>query len=193
MKVDPGRLAGLIVPYRPLSFLRVTPTRHRATPLGTGYGATRFASPTDAFTLLYIAADLATAVAETLIRDRFEGRIRRRIVRAEAEGWGVTEVSATAPLALLDLRTTGLLRLGVSTNTGRAKSQRRGRAFSQVVYDRTTADGILYTSRLTNAVCCAVYGRGVGKLTAGMVEDIVTLTSFVPALESLDIALVASP
>jgi len=37
-----------------------------------GYGKTRFASPADSFKLLYTAADLATAIAETIVRDRFE-------------------------------------------------------------------------------------------------------------------------
>ena len=89
------------------------------------------------------------------------------------------QVDATAPLTLVDLRTTGLLRLGVSTDAGRAKAQARGRSLSQAIYDATDADGILYRSRLTNGVCCAVYDRTMGKLSAGAVSDLVTLAGSV--------------
>lgn len=37
-----------------------------ATPLGMGFGHSRFSSPNRLFKLLYIAQDLATAVAETV-------------------------------------------------------------------------------------------------------------------------------
>ncbi|WID99969.1 RES domain-containing protein (plasmid) [Bosea vestrisii] len=40
-----------------------------------GFGQTRFSSPDRAFRLVYIARDLATAIAETIVRDRFEGGV----------------------------------------------------------------------------------------------------------------------
>jgi hypothetical protein len=88
MDLDPDVIASLVVPYQPAAYLRVTPITHRATPLGTGYGKTRFASPSDNFKLLYIAEDLATSVAETVIRDRFEGTTTRvdRAVTNQANG-----------------------------------------------------------------------------------------------------------
>ena len=42
---------------------------HAATPFGAGYGRTRFASPNGAFKVIYLAQDLTTSVAETLVRD----------------------------------------------------------------------------------------------------------------------------
>ena len=57
------------------------PLGFRNTPLGMGFGKTRFASPVDSFTLVYIAQDLATSIAEAIVRDRFEGLSR---------GWGTT-------------------------------------------------------------------------------------------------------
>ncbi|MGL1166844.1 RES family NAD+ phosphorylase, partial [Vibrio parahaemolyticus] len=72
-------------------------------------------SPSQAFKLLYLARDLATAIAETIVRDRFEGESARVLDESEIENWAVAEVTAIAPLTVLDLRTTGLLKLGVST------------------------------------------------------------------------------
>ena len=95
-------------------------------------------------------------------------------------------------MTLVDLRTTGLLRLGVSTDAGHAKAQARGRSLSQAIYDGTDADGILYRSRLTNGVCCAVYDRAARKLAAGTVSDLVSLVAFVPALRTLGVDVVAS-
>ncbi len=192
MRLDPVVLRDLSIAYEPRAYIRAMPLLHRATPLGMGFGRTRYASPSDSFKLLYVAEDLRTSVAETLIRDRFENRKRRRITQAEAKVWGAVQIDATAPLILVDLRTTGLLRLGVSTDAGRAKAQVRGRSLSQAIYDGTDADGILCRSRLTNGVCCAVYDRAVGKLAAGAVSDLVTLAAFVPALRDLGVEVVAS-
>jgi len=189
--LDPVVVEALTARFWPAAFLRVTPMAHSGTPLGMGFGATRFASPTDAFKVLYIAEDLATAVAETLIRDRFVGRRRRIISRGDVELWGVTSVHSRGPLQLLDIRTDGLLRLGAPTDAGRAKAQRQGRRFSQEVHDQTRVDGILYRSRLTGAVCCAIYERAVRarKLSADPVVEAVRLVDFEPALRSLGVAL----
>jgi RES domain len=168
MDLEPDVVASLVVTYQPTAYLRVTPIAHRATPLGMGFGKTRFASPTDAFKLLYIAEDLATSVAEAIIRDRFEGVTARELTAGEVAGWGVTEVSAPVPLRLLDMRTVGCFLLGVSTDITGAKAQDEARQFSQAVFDLTDLDGILYFSRLTRRTCVAVYDRAVAaKLDAG--------------------------
>ena len=149
MILDLRVLADLAVAITPKSYVRVTPMVHAATPLGAGFGATRFASPTKAFKVIYIAQDLTTAVAETLVRDRFQGRARRKLLDVEAALWGMTEVNASTPLLLIDLRTTGLVRLGVSTEAARGKAQSQGRKLSQAIYDQTDAQGLIYNSRLT--------------------------------------------
>ena len=169
----------------------MTPIAHRATPLGAGFGKTRFASPRDAFRILYMAENLATSVAETIVRDRFEGRRRRRMSQTEVERWGVTEINVVAPLRVVDLRGAGLLRLGLSTDASRAKSHRQGRLASEAIHDRGWPDGILYNSRLTGDVCCAVYERGVAKLVAGPVVEALTLAALVPALASLRVEIIA--
>jgi hypothetical protein len=44
-----------------------------------GFGKTRFASPIDAFKLMYLAKELPTSIAEAIVRDRFEGRVVREL------------------------------------------------------------------------------------------------------------------
>lgn len=91
-----------------------------------GYGETRFASTDKSFQLIYIARNLATGLAETVIRDRFEDQSDRLLHISETDDWSASRISATSPLILIDLRTTGLLELGVTTDAARAKSQEAG-------------------------------------------------------------------
>lgn len=126
-----------------------------------GFGHTRFSSPDRTFQLIYIARDLPTAIAETIVRDRFEGAVERVLDQSEVEEWAVAEVTATAPLVALDLRTTGLRKLGVSTDAARAKEHREGQRLSAAIYDSFAIDGLLYASRLTSAECIAIYDRAV--------------------------------
>jgi hypothetical protein len=117
MALDTAILSSLTRRFEPTNYLRCTPWTHRATPLGMGYGKTRFSSPTDQFKLLYIAEDLATGIAETVVRDRFEGAVVRELDIMDVRPWGVCEVYAFAPLHVLDLRRDGCFKLGISTFT----------------------------------------------------------------------------
>ena len=194
MTLDPDILADLAVEILPSAYVRVTPMAHAATPLGAGFGVTRFASPTKAFKVIYLAQDLTTSVAETLVRDRFQGKANRKLLDVEAATWGATEITASAPLTLIDLRTTGLVRLGVSTEAARGKAQGQGRKLSQAVYDQTDADGLVYSSRLTGRTCICVYDRALpGVLAASPVVELTHLAGFVDALKALNVTLIATP
>ena len=194
MILDAKVLADLAVAIMPKNFVRVTPMAHAATPLGAGFGVTRFASPTRAFKVIYLGQDLTTGVAETLVRDRFQGKARRRILDAEAALWGATEVTANSALTLVDLRTTGLVRLGVSTEAARGKAQGQGRKLSQAIYDQTDAQGLIYFSRLTGRTCVCIYDRALpGGLTATPVVELMLLAGFVDALRDLNVTLIATP
>ncbi len=194
MILEQAILADLAVAITPKSYVRVTPMAHAATPLGAGFGITRFASPTKAFKVIYLAQDLTTAVVETLVRDRFQGRARRKLLDIEAALWGATEVNARAPLTLIDLRTTGLVRLGVSTEAARGKAQGQGRKLSQAIYDQTDAQGLIYVSRLTGRTCICVYDRALpGGLVATPVIELALLAGFVDALRELNVTLIATP
>jgi hypothetical protein len=190
MALDKAILASLTRRFEPTNYLRRTPWAHRATPLGMGFGKTRFSSPTDRFKPLYIAADLPTGLAETIVRDRFEGVSPRELDIHDILPWGVCEIDATAPLRILDLSRDGCFKLGISTDITGAKAQGESRSFSQELYDTTDLDGILYHSRLRKRNCVAVYDRAVVMLLeARPVVPIETLGRLVPALRALKIKL----
>lgn len=125
-------------------------------PVGMGFGRTRFSSPSNSFALLYAAQDLATAVAERIVRDRFQGKRKRLLLEGDFDNLVVASLSALTPLKMLDLRTSGATRLGVPTDAARGGSQPAGRRLSQQLYDQTEFDGIVYMSRITNAERVAV-------------------------------------
>ena len=188
MNLDTTAISDLTTPWTPRNYLRVTPLAHAATPLGMGFGQTRFASPSKAFRVLYIAKTLRAAVAETIVRDRFVARARRRLTEDEIDDWGVTLVAASNPLQMLDLRSTGCLELGIPTDVIGAKSHRQGRRFSEALYAAAPAiDGILYPSRLTKDICVAVYDRAVSKLSAGPVLPLIAQPNLIAVLTGLKI------
>ncbi len=190
MALDTAILSSLTRRFEPTNYLRCTPWTHRATPLGMGYGKTRFSSPTDQFKLLYMAEDLATGIAETVVRDRFEGAAVRDLDITDIRPWGVCEVDAVAPLSVLDLRRDGCFKLGVSTDIVGAKAQDESRTFSQMLYDTTDLDGILYHSRLRRRNCLAVYDRAVSfTLRSGIAVELETLAKLTMALRALKIRL----
>nr|WP_260395043.1 RES family NAD+ phosphorylase [Sphingobium lignivorans] len=171
--------------------MRIIEARHRATPMGVGHGKTRFSSATNAFTVLYAAQDLPTAIAEKVIRDRFQGKQARVLLGADLDELVVTNLIALKPLKLLDLRTSGASRLGVPTDAIRGRAQKAGRRFSQQLYDATDFDGVVYMSRITNAECVAIYDRAAEvKLDPRCpVEDLTRLADLIPALTSLNVQL----
>lgn len=142
--------------------------------------------------MLYAAESLGTALAETVVRNRFQGKARRRRREEELTLWGATRIDAEGPLTLIDLRTTGLLRLGVSTDAARAKVHAQGRKLSQAQHDQTDADGLVYASRLTGANCICVYERATVKLRAGVLAELARLPGLTAALQALDVAIVPS-
>lgn len=191
MKLDAGILHELTIRLELDSYLRIIPGVHRDTPLGTGYGPSRFSSPDQKFTVLYAARDLPTALAERIIRDRFQGRQRREVEYDELKHFAVAAISTNVPLRLVDLRTSGASRLGVPTDTVRGRAQQAGRTFSRKLYETTGFDGIVYMSRITNAECVAVYDRAIrAKLDpACLVQDLNRLADLIPTLSSLSVSL----
>jgi hypothetical protein len=109
MALDKAVLSSLTRRFEPTNYLRCTPWAHRATPLGMGYGKTRYASPNDRFKLLYIAADLPTALAETI-----SGTDLRAVLAANS----ISMISAHGECA----KSMPLHRLGSSIFAGTAAS-----------------------------------------------------------------------
>jgi hypothetical protein len=192
--LDLNILANLTVKVTPKAYLRMTPMEHASAPLGAGFGTSRFSRPTNGFKVIYLGQDLTTCVAETLVRDRFEGNNRRKLQDLEAAFWGATEVTASTPPTLIDLRTTGSVRLGVSTDAAHGKAQEHGRELSQAIYNQTDADGLIYCSRLTGGTCICVYDRAISSgLSASSVIGVTLLKSFVEALQALNVTLIQTP
>lgn len=193
MSLNPTIVSELTLRFLPRDYLRVMPKIHAKTPLGMGYGQTRFASPDKAFQLVYIARNLATGIAETIIRDRFEGESDRSLHVSEVDDWCVSTITARSPLLVVDLRKDGLLRLGITTDAARAKEQQASRKLSKELYEHFAVDGILYLSRLTGLECVAVYDRAVStKLQARRSMRATRLATLVPALKSLNVTLIGS-
>ena len=101
----------------------------------------------------------------------------------------------SAALTLIDLRTTGLVRLGVLTEAALRQGARKvGRKLSQAIYDQTDAQGVIYTSRLTGRTCICVYDRALpAGLIATPVVEVTLLVGFVDALRELNVTLIATP
>jgi len=193
--LDKAILRELAVSIDVTGYLRIMDAAHRATPTGMGHGKTRFASPTDSFKLLYVAQNLQTALAEAVIRDRYQGKQKRELLEEDIEQSVVASMASFTPLKLLDLRTSGASRLGVPTNAVRGRAQQSGRRFSQELYDSTDFDGIVYMSRITNAECVAIYDRAAGSALdpACPVVDLVRLADLQAALRSLNVSLIRNP
>lgn len=166
MKIVIAKLQERILEASIASWPRILPSRHRSTPAIAGLGASRFSSPSGAFRVLYAADNFATAFAETIVRDRFEGKARRFLYRPHLEQLCVTSISSSRKLALLDLRGAAAYEAGVDTDSNRARAHGSGQALSEAVHaEMTDIDGILFNSRLTTGDCLAVYDRAFAALS----------------------------
>jgi hypothetical protein len=192
MTLDPAILQRLAVRVDVTDYVRIIARVHAANPLGMGPGRSRFSSPRDRFRLLYLAQDPMTAVAETIVRDRFERKAERLLLDEELDRYSIALVRNPQPLFLLDLRYEGANLLGVSTDAVRARAQAGGRRLSQLVYDETSLDGIVYMSRITNRECVAVYDRAVtSRLEANSPAlDLLRLARLSAILDALHITLI---
>ena len=193
MKLDGTVLQQLVVRIDVTDYVRILDRAHANTPLGMGYGRTRFSSPKDRFKLLYLAQDSRTAIAERIVRDRFQGRAKRDLLASELRSYSIAVVRNDDPLVLVDLRHEGANLLGVPTDAVRARAQAAGRRLSQEPHDRTLLDGIVYMSRITNRECVAVYERAVAtKLTSDMpAAPLIRLASMTGDLRALGITIIA--
>lgn len=193
--LDPHILQQLAVRVDVTNYVRILPRIYAASPLGMGFGLTRFSSSKNKFQLLYLAQNPITAVAETIVRDRFEKTTDRILLREELDRYSIALIRNPRPLFLLDLRFEGASLLGISTDTVRAKAQAAGRRLSQEIYDRTEFDGIIYMSRITNKECVAVYDRAVDPnlATDAPALNLTMLSSLSDIFEKLFVTLIAEP
>jgi len=168
-------------------FPRIIKVAHVSTPLGLSNGTSRFSSTAGTFQILYAAERFETALAEAVVRDRFESRHRRFIGRTTLMSRAVTTLSTTAPMSLFDLRAANAYALGIDTDAARGRAHSPGQEFSEALYAQTAIDGILYDSRLTGGLCVAIYDRAVRNLVASPSVDLIRHVGLIPELQRLDI------
>lgn len=162
---------------RPLSkFVRVMPTTYALRgPLSFGPATSRFSPrklpsrPVQPFGLIYGTLNLETASFEAIIRDSFN-LLPSRILRPVAYGAKSAVNFSTIPgsaLTLLDMTSGNATRYGVPTDVIRYSNHKSGQFFSEFVYNNMPeVDGVLYSSRFTDALCIAVYDRAIPKLVS---------------------------
>lgn len=191
MKVEAALLASQTRRFEFSNYIRIIPTAHQATPLGCSVGHSRFGGRDKNFATLYAAKNLATALAETVVRDRFEGIPERRLFVAELSNRSAVRIDSTEALHLVDLRKGGCLNLGVSTDIAGAKCFEEAQAFSSILHENPSIDGILYGSRLTGDNCVAIFDRAAkSHLLATGVISLVQLKRTTEALKTLNVQLI---
>jgi hypothetical protein len=136
-------------------------------PLQLHSSPSRFCDGKSGFAVMYLALVFETCVVETLVRDRFTHRLKRKLPLAAVLARAYARVS-TQPdqeLNLLDLRDTGCVDIGAPTDAVRARHFAAGQALGRAVHEEhADVDGFIYSSRLTGDDCIAVFERAVKKL-----------------------------
>jgi len=191
MEIEAALLTSQILRFEFSDYVRIIPTAYHATPLGCGVGHSRFSGTGKMFATLYAARDLATALAETVIRDRFEGMSDRQLFINELSTRSAVSIGSAEALHLIDLRKGGCLKLGVSTDIAGAKCFDEAQAFSDMLYQNLSIAGILYASRLTGENCIAIFDRAIeSHLSTTDVVPLVQLTRIAEALQRLNVQLI---
>jgi hypothetical protein len=166
---------------------RIFPAKHRATPIDTGFGSSRFSSPSKSFRVLYAADAFAIAFAEAVVRDRFQDKTRRYLSQPVLEGLVAAEISTKRPLQLVDLRGPAAYELGIDTDTKGARAHTAGQMFAETLHTRTEVDGILFSSRLTATDCVAIFDRAFPALTSTLPVDLLTVAALPSEIARLGI------
>lgn len=143
--------------------------RAYADPLGFGKAPSRFSPPPKAagrYGVVYLGSSVKVSVAETLVRDRGDGRLGDLPVElAELEAWACAEVEVVRPLRLADLRGDGPLRIGIPSDVAHASDWRLSQAWSAALHTHELEpDGLIYLSRFTGEPNLAVFDRALPKL-----------------------------
>ena len=119
------------------------------------------------FTLLYLAENLATALYETIVRDRFNLIAHRVLHPADYLNRVAFQISTTrdTSLALLDLTGTNAVTAGIPNDVLRYSRHDDGQHFAEFVHAHMPdVHGILYESRFTGGKSVAVFRRAVHQL-----------------------------
>lgn len=189
MKLDTAALSPFTISARLAHLPRIIAARHSASPASTGHGSSRFSSPSRSFRTLYAAEDFGTALAEAVIRDRFEGRQRRIIFRTTLETYAATEIRSTRSLTLLDLTGDHAYRLGIDTDAVRGRAHQPGQSFAEALVAQAGHDGIVFSSRLTGRDCFALFETALADLEGTPAVPLLRVAALPAELQRLNIIL----
>ena len=170
--------------------MRVIHRDRRPTPLGAAPAPSRFSDPLERYAVLYASVTVRYAFWETLARNRFARRRRRELPRSEVEARLGVSVGSTGPLALIDLRGDGPVRIGAPSAVAHDGNHAAGRALSAAVHAGVP---VLFASRFTGDACVAVFDRAFGRLRALGVDELVRHAGFLDALDDYDVVLTEPP
>lgn len=155
-------------------WLRISDKKHTS---GLGFAkdaSSRFSDPRPSpqFGVIYLAQNFATAVAETIVRDRKNANPGvLKMSYDEAIGrWKIFEISTVKSLQLLNLSGTGMLFAGVPTDIVHDSDQTNSQQLSIAVHgNAANFDGIQYPSRFFGE-CICIYDRAIRHLQEGRSE-----------------------
>ena len=191
MVIEAALLTSQMLRFEFSNYVRIIPTAYHATPLGCGVGHSRFGGTGNSFATLYAAKDLATAFAETVIRDRFEGQQMGQVVSVVLTVFILVPTFAPAIGQAVLLFAPWQTLFGVSTDIAGAKCFDEAQAFSDMLYKNLSIDGILYASRLTGENCIAIFDRATkSHLSATGVTPLIQLAGMAEALQTLNVQLI---
>ncbi|TQV81187.1 RES domain-containing protein [Exilibacterium tricleocarpae] len=187
---DPVQISRQLKSFHLTSLYRVTHARHRDTPLGVAVAPSRFSDHRGKFAVLYAADNVACAVWESMIRNRFTRVKRRLLALREVRTRLVVRLAATAALPLVDLRGDGLIRIGAPTAVTHDANHAAGRALATAVQNTLPeAAGFLYQSRFTGHNCAAIFDRAIDKLSVLSVTPLITHPALWTALDDYQVVL----
>jgi hypothetical protein len=171
---------------------------HHSNPLGFGKTPSRFSDPRhripkNRFGVLYLGESLKVCFLEAVLRDKRNGAIGDYPLdekELRARQFAVVEV--ITPLAMVDLRGDGGVRMGVPSDVSRASDQRLARAWSVEFHEHPARpDGIVYSSRLNGQTNLAVYDRAIPKLRVADTTPLMAAPELPEVLDDLLVALVS--
>ena len=193
-RYDRGRLRIRLQDFQFPRLFRLIHRDYRDGPLRAAPVPSRFSDPSGQFTVLYAAETVRCVFWEALARNRFNRQHRYELPLAEAEGRVVVSIQTNRPLALIDLRGDGPVRIGAPTAVAHDSNHAAGRALSAAVHSQMPeADGFVFPSRFTGHTCVAVFDRAFGKLEAIAVTRLVEHFNFQRILDDYDITLSIPP
>ena len=178
-EVVAGLFAGLVTVRTISNYVRILRRRYGDNPLGPSSGPSRF-SPilstvgvvrqNPSFRVTYIAADLATAAYETLIRDRFDLNPTRVLLPVDYRTHIAVNISTSddEALTVVDLTDGNATRHGVPSDVTSYSEHNVGQGFATFVHaNMPNIDGLLYRSRFTDRLNVAIFDRGIHRLVCG--------------------------